>query len=232
MRQAAPLSSAPDRCTAEAAAAPRSGLSPLLGAVAFTQAEWSDRLATARDDAFRAGWEAGRQEALDAHDHALRNCLEAVAVRLSDAADAAAAVAASTLDGLAAALIEALVAALPSLTAQLAVAEASHFAARLTPALAAEPRVEVAVAPDLVGPLRELLSAERQLDILPDASLALGDVSLRWRDGEARRRIAEVQSAVLREIAALAPAAPGQLAARPFRADQHATEQPPGAAHV
>lgn len=227
MIRAAPLSGDPARPSAEAAAAPRAGLAPLLGAVAFTQAEWLDRLAAVRDEAFRTGWEAGRQEALAAHDHALRSCVEAVAARLGDAADAAAAVAAGTLDGLAAALVEALAVALPSLAGRMAAPEAGHFAAQLLPALAAEPRVEVAVAPDLVDPVRELLAGARQLDVLADAGLAPGDVRLRWRDGEALRRIGEVQRAVLGEIAALAPAA----AARLVPADPHPAEQSPGAPH-
>lgn len=231
MRQTALLPGGAPQLTAERAVPHAPGLAPLLGAVTFTQAEWLDRLAAARDEGFRAGWDAGRQEALTAHDHALRNCLEDVASRLCDAADAAAAVAAGTVDGLATVVVEALTVALPSLTARLAAAEASHFAAQLMPALAAEPRVELAVAPDLVGPVRDLLAPERQLDVVPDAGLAPGDVRLRWRDGEARRRIGEAQRAVLREIAALAPAVAEQPAARDVPADPHPAEQPPGAPH-
>ena len=171
-------------------------------------------LAHAREEAFRAGWEAGQTAAVSAHEAALRSCLDAVSAGLREAAAAARTVTEGVADALAATLVEALGAALPSLGSRLGAAESARFASSLLPALAAEPHVEIAVAPELVAALAERLASERQVNVVADALLAPGDVRLRWHDGEASRHAAEAHRAIVGEIAALA--LPQQAADAPF----------------
>jgi flagellar biosynthesis/type III secretory pathway protein FliH len=201
---------------------------PLFGVeTTFTEEQVANQLEAARATAFQAGWEAGRDAALTAHDIALHTCLDAVSAQLRDAMRSAQAVAEGTIDALARTVIEALAVALPSLAARLAAEEALHFTTSLLPALAAEPRVDLAVAPELADEIRHQLSGERNVAVTADASLSAGDVRLRWNDGDARCRLAEVRRKVLAELAALVPANAGDAAPRRSDFDLD-VEQPPG----
>lgn len=167
----------------------------------------SAMLAEARDDAFNAGMAAGREAEQASRETAMAESLSRIADAVADARWAADAVAEQTAAEMARLVSEVIAHALPSLAAQVARRDVMAFAAGLLPALAAEPRIDIRVAPGLTPALTEQLATQPTIHVAADPALAEGDVRIGWRDGQAEHRHAAFRSAILGMIAdLLAPA--------------------------
>jgi flagellar biosynthesis/type III secretory pathway protein FliH len=167
----------------------------------------SAMLAEARDDAFNAGMAAGREAEQASRETAMAESLSRIADAVADARWAADAVAEQTAAEMARLVSEVIAHALPSLAAQVARRDVMAFAAGLLPALAAEPRIDIRVAPGLTPALTEQLATQPTIHVAADPALPEGDVRIGWRDGQAEHRHAAFRSAILGMIAdLLAPA--------------------------
>jgi hypothetical protein len=162
-----------------------------------------------------AACEQGREEgaALAARSDTARaaRALRDIAAGLDTAAAAAADLADAHAGALAALIVEALIAAFPSLEARLGPAEAAALVDLLLPGLAREPAVSVRVAPGGVAAIEALLTRlpdPRRGRVTVEADARLGDaaVAVEWRDGGAVRDDAAIRAAVLAAIAGLARA--------------------------
>jgi flagellar biosynthesis/type III secretory pathway protein FliH len=164
-------------------------------------------LAEARDDAFNAGMAAGREAEQASRETAMAESLSRIADAVADARWAADAVAEQTAAEMARLVSEVIAHALPSLAAQVARRDVMAFAAGLLPALAAEPRIDIRVAPGVTPALTEQLATQPTIHVAADPALPEGDVRIGWRDGQAEHRHAAFRSAILGMIAdLLAPA--------------------------
>jgi flagellar biosynthesis/type III secretory pathway protein FliH len=167
----------------------------------------SAMLAEARDDAFNAGMAAGREAEQASRETAMAESLSRIADAVADARWAADAVAEQTAAEMARLVSEVIAHALPSLAAQVARRDVMAFAAGLLPALAAEPRIDIRVAPGVTPALTEQLATQPTIHVAADPALPEGDVRIGWRDGQAEHRHAAFRSAILGMIAdLLAPA--------------------------
>ena len=173
----------------------------------------SAMLAEARDAAFSAGMAAGREAEQASQAAAVAENLSRIADAVADARWAADAVAEETAAEMARLVSDVLALALPSLAERVAGQDAMAFAARLLPALAAEPRIDIRVASSAAQDLAAQLASQPTIHVTADAALPEGDVRISWRDGQAEHRNAAFRSAILGMIAGLlAPSG-----------DQHAT---------
>ena len=167
----------------------------------------SAMLAEARDDAFNAGMAAGREAEQASRKTAMAESLSRIADAVADARWAADAVAEQTASEMARLVSEVIAHALPSLAAQVARRDVMAFAAGLLPALAAEPRIDIRVAPGVAPALAEQLATQPTVHVAADPALPEGDVRIGWRDGQAEHSHAAFRSAILGMIAdLLAPA--------------------------
>lgn len=167
----------------------------------------SAMLAEARDGAFNAGMAAGREAEQASRETAMAESLSRIADAVADARWAADAVAEQTAAEMARLVSEVIAHALPSLAAQVARRDVMAFAAGLLPALAAEPRIDIRVAPGVTPALTEQLATQPTIHVAADPALPEGDVRIGWRDGQAEHRHAAFRSAILGMIAdLLAPA--------------------------
>ena len=167
----------------------------------------SAMLAEARDDAFNAGMAAGREAEQASRETAMAESLSRIADAVGDARWAADAVAEQTAAEMARLVSEVIAHALPNLAAQVARRDVMAFASGLLPALAAEPRIDIRVAPGVASALTEQLATQPTIHVAADPALPEGDVQIGWRDGQAEHRHAAFGSAILGMIAdLLAPA--------------------------
>lgn len=165
-------------------------------------------LEAARQEGFREGEQAGRLAAEAAREASVAATVAAIAAALEDSAASAAAVMEGAADALAQAILTALTTALPSLAGRFGAAEAVQFAEAILPGVAEDLRLDIVVAPDIVELVAARFAGETRVAVAADASLAPGDVRLRWRDGLAERRAAGAVKAVLRTLEAIFPFAP------------------------
>jgi flagellar biosynthesis/type III secretory pathway protein FliH len=164
-------------------------------------------LAEARDEAFDAGMAAGREAEHASRDGVMAENLSRIADAVADARWAADAVAEQTATEMAHLVCDVIAQALPSLAARAARQDAMAFATQLLPALVAEPRIDISVAPAFVSALAEHLASQPTIHVAADPALPEGDVRIGWRDGQAEHRHAAFRSAILGMIAGiLAPA--------------------------
>lgn len=173
----------------------------------------SAMLAKVRDEAFNAGLAAGREAEQASRQAAVAESLSRIADAVADARWAADVVAEETAAEMARLVSDVLAQALPSLAERVAGQDAMAFAAGLLPALSAEPRIDIRVAPSVARDLGEQLATQPTMHVASDAALPEGDVRINWGDGQAEHRHAAFRSAILGMIASLLGPA----------GDQHAT---------
>ena len=94
-------------------------------------------------------------------------------------------------------LLDTLAALFPALCARFGSAEAAAVARAILPALRLEPHATIRLAPALVPAITDTIqqadpSLLERLDILPDIGMAAGDIRIAWRNGAARRDVAEL----------------------------------------
>ena len=172
----------------------------------------SAMLAEARDDAFNAGMAAGAEAERASHQATVAESLSRIADAVGDARWAADAVAEETAAEMARLVSDVLALALPSLAERVAGQDAMAFAAGLLPALSAEPRIDIRVAPSVASDLVDQLATQPTIHVAADATLPEGDVRIRWRDGQAEHRIAAFRSAIIGMIDGLLAPAGDQIA--------------------
>lgn len=153
-------------------------------------------LAAERAAGFAEGEAVGRAAAASEREELALTTLRIAVAQLADAAPAARAVAEEAASAVAELMLSMLTAALPSLASRFAEQEAAAFAARILPALAEEPRVEIRVSPDLAERLSARFASVLGTEVSADPALPDGDVTLHWHGGHAERRAAEAQAAV------------------------------------
>jgi flagellar biosynthesis/type III secretory pathway protein FliH len=149
-------------------------------------------LAGARAAALREGRVAGLAEAAAGDAAATRRAIEAIALQLADARDAAAALAEQTADAIARLLLDCLARALPAFCAHHGEAEVRAIVRSVLPALTQEQAITVRANPQIapaimheMGGLDPELTARVQ--IVACDEMAPGDVRIAWRNGAAIR---------------------------------------------
>jgi len=192
------------------AAEPRPQDAPEIIAPGYT----AEDVEAAHEEGRAAGLEEARAEH-EAIQSALRTAaLSAIADSLAAARADAAAIAARAADDIAVAVLALLSTCLPATAAKLAQDEVTALLRALLPPLAREPGVSITVHPDLVDAITAHVAGFSDVTVAADASLAASDVTITWRDGQAKRDWA----ALWRDVtAALAPFPfPAEFAALPL----------------
>jgi len=149
-------------------------------------------MASAREDAWREGRDAGVAETAASDAAAARHAIELIAAELNAARDMAAALADQSADAIARLLLGSLAATFPALCAQHGEAEVRAIVRAVLPGLTREPAITVRVNPrNAPGVAREVERLEpglaahvqiTELDAMPP-----GDVRIDWRNGAAVR---------------------------------------------
>jgi flagellar biosynthesis/type III secretory pathway protein FliH len=168
---------------------------------------------TAREEGHAAGLDEARTEHAAIQAALCTACLAAIADGVSAARADAAAIATAAAADIAGAVLALLSACLPATAARLAPAEVTALLRALLPPLAREPGVSITVHPDLLSAITSHAAGFSDMTVAAGPSLAPSDVTVAWRDGEARRDWA----AIWRDVtAALAPfPLPAELTALP-----------------
>ena len=183
---------------------------------------------TAREEGRAAGLEEARAEDATLHAALSNAALAAIGDALTAARGDAAIVAARAADGLSAAVLGLLTAALPVTAARLAPAEIAGLLDVLLPPLSRAPGVTLRVHPDVLPSIAKRLTGFADLTASADPTLAPSDVHLAWRDGEARRDWDALWLGLCRTLAPFG--LPADLA--PLVRDMHAwSAGPEGADH-
>lgn len=167
-------------------------------------------LAEARAEGVAEGRAAALAEAKAAAETRAAAALEAIAARLGEARREAAQAAERAATSLAAAMLDLVLRALPSVAQAHALPTCSALAETLLARLPAVERIAIRVPPDLAEALAPRLSAAAaaadypgRLDVIPTAGLAPGEMRVSWPGGEARHDPAAFAAAAREVLAQL-----------------------------
>lgn len=175
---------------------------------AYTQAELDAAVGEARASAAAAATEAAREEALR---EASSGIAAAEAEAMQEVVRQLAALQESfdlTISELRAdartLVLEVVQAVIPRALQRAPLADVEQLLQDLVPRLEAEPNLRLELAPDLLEAGQAALAqiaAESGfrggIDVIGDPALGPGDARLRWQDGEAERRVADVTAAAI-----------------------------------
>lgn len=150
-----------------------------------------------RDAAYSEGVASALSRAMSEREEAGRQALSAIADRLADACEHAAAVAEQSAEAVSKLLLAIVARALPAACARQALPEICAVMQSVLPAIAREPQVTIRVSPHL-SPLLEVelraLAPDlfARITLIPTDALAEGDVRIGWQDGAAVRSVADI----------------------------------------
>ncbi len=184
----------------------------------FTLAE----LEATRTAAFAEGAVAERAR-LAAEDAAARSrALDALAMALASAAEAARMVTEEIAEGLAQAVLSLVAAGLPALCAHHGESEARALLQSLLPTLGSEPRIIVRLNPNLLDAVRaDLAGLDPEIaavvQLVPTDAMPPGDVRVSWEGGTCQRSTAAACAAVREVLAPLGLLLPEPRTETPHR---------------
>ncbi len=163
-----------------------------------------DDLAVARAEA-RA---SGRVEAEAGLTASRARMLELIATGLTEASQAAAAIAEQRAEAIARLMLSAMVACLPALCSQHGVVELRALVRAILPDLTEEPRITVRVNPHMASAMAAEIAAldtefAERITLLPTDAIVPGDARITWQDGQAVRDAGQARRTLQDALAAL-----------------------------
>lgn len=177
-----------------------------------------DDLAACRKEAWDEGFAAGREAGLATLQTDMRINLAEIATGMHTAKIDLMTQTEQIGEELAGLLLAAFNHTLPALCARYGLAEIAAVAAEIVPPMVGGAQLHIQIAPDRVGPMREILARHdadlaENISLIASSKLGSSDIVMRWHQGEAVRDV----DAMWRNI--LAILAPYGLSPTPARMD-------------
>ena len=149
-------------------------------------------LAEAREAGWRDGHAAGLDEAADSDAAAARQSIEAIAAELATVRETTMSQAAQAAEAIARLLLDSLAAVLPTLCARHGEREVQAIVRAVLPALVQEPAVTIRVSARSAGSVSQQLAGfdpdlASRVHVVSCEALPVGDVRITWRNGAATR---------------------------------------------